>query len=188
MASAAYRYDYGNSHYRRQDSSDSEAARLRRMSMASAGGEEGARRLQRMNSRTSTGSRRSRRSAATAGGCCGWRFCFGRTGGQSAADLEDEMEAGGSRCTAARVKSCMKLFFAQLFSHVGLCALVVGYAIMGAFIFAYLEKDNELSTRANVKNLKRQTLNELYNITGRIKYSATRCNFDSNSTTVRTLL
>ena len=82
------------------------------------------------------------------------------------------MEAGGSRCTAARVKSCMKLFFAQLFSHVGLCALVVGYAIMGAFIFAYLEKDNELSTRANVKNLKRQTLNELYNITGRIKYCA----------------
>ncbi len=73
---------------------------------------------------------------------------------------------GGGKCTTAKVKNCMKVFFAQLFSHVGLCALVVGYTIMGAFIFGYLEKDNELQTRTQVGNVRKEVLDELYNITG----------------------
>lgn len=72
----------------------------------------------------------------------------------------------GSRCTTAKVKSCLKVFFAQLFSHVGLCALVVGYSIMGAFIFAYLESEKEMNTRKDVENTRTDTLKELYNITG----------------------
>ncbi|TRY70832.1 hypothetical protein TCAL_17262 [Tigriopus californicus] len=63
----------------------------------------------------------------------------------------------GEKCTAAKAKSFMKMFFAQLFSHVGLCALVVGYAIMGAFIFVYLEKANELKTRETVQDTKKNT-------------------------------
>jgi len=70
------------------------------------------------------------------------------------------------KCTAAKVKSCLKLFFAQVFSHVGLCALVVGYSIMGAFIFGYLEKDNEQQIRDKVRDVRRQTLDQLYDITG----------------------
>ena len=69
-------------------------------------------------------------------------------------------------CTWTKVRTYLKMFFAQLFSHVGLCALVIGYTIMGAFIFVYLEKDNELATRAKVGNTRIDTLNELYNITG----------------------
>ena len=60
----------------------------------------------------------------------------------------------------------MKTFFAHLFSHAGLCGLVVGYAVMGAFIFTHLEKDNELATRQRVGDDRMRTLNELYNITG----------------------
>ena len=73
---------------------------------------------------------------------------------------------GPERCTVSRAKSCMKTFFAHLFSHAGLCALVVGYAVMGAFIFTHLEKDNELATRKRVGDDRMNTLNELYNITG----------------------
>ena len=71
-----------------------------------------------------------------------------------------------TRCTASRTKSCVKTFFAHLFSHAGLCALVVGYAVMGAFLFVHLEKDNELATRQRVGDDRMNTLNELYNITG----------------------
>ena len=71
-----------------------------------------------------------------------------------------------TRCTASRAKSCTKTFFAHLFSHAGLCALVVGYAVMGAFLFVHLEKDNELATRQRVGDDRMNTLNELYNITG----------------------
>ncbi len=55
---------------------------------------------------------------------------------------------GENRCTVARAKTCAKIFLAQLFSHVGLCALVVGYAIMGAFIFMALERGKEFETRS----------------------------------------
>ena len=92
-----------------------------------------------------------------AGGCCGGLDCFGKCGGA----------ASGEKCTAAKVKSCMKMFFARLFSHVGLCALVVGYALLGAALFKFLEKDNELETRGRVADVRMATLNELYNITGK---------------------
>jgi hypothetical protein len=73
---------------------------------------------------------------------------------------------GPDKCTTSRVKACLKTFMGHLFSHVGLCALVIGYAIMGAFIFVYLEKENELATRVKVGDERTKTLNELYNITG----------------------
>ena len=40
---------------------------------------------------------------------------------------EDSLDSAGkeARCTAAKAKSCMKSFVANLFSHVGLCALVI---------------------------------------------------------------
>jgi hypothetical protein len=80
-------------------------------------------------------------------------------------------EPQSTKCTAARAKSIIKNIFAQLFSHVGLCALVIGYSLMGAVIFVSLEKQNELDTRANVSATRNQTLDELYNITGKIRKS-----------------
>ena len=82
-------------------------------------------------------------------------------------DSTDGDEVKESRCTVAKAKSCMKLFIANLFSHVGLCALVIGYAIMGAFVFKKLEKDNEMNTRLEVGHTRNIILEELYNITGR---------------------
>ena len=72
-----------------------------------------------------------------------------------------------SKCTAARVKSIIKTIFAQLFSHLGLCLLVVGYSIMGAVIFVALERDHELEIKETVRDMKSGTLNELYDLTGK---------------------
>ena len=81
---------------------------------------------------------------------------------------EDSLDSAGkeARCTAAKAKSCMKSFVANLFSHVGLCALVIGYSIMGAVVFNKLEKENELNTRKEVGSSRNIILDQLYNITG----------------------
>ena len=84
--------------------------------------------------------------------------------GDGSTDGDEIKEA---RCTVAKAKSCMKLFIANLFSHVGLCALVIGYSIMGAFVFKKLEKDNEMLTRQKVGDSREIILQELYNITGK---------------------
>ena len=44
---------------------------------------------------------------------------------------------------------------------------VVGYSIMGAFIFVYLEKENEIQTRQKVGDTRKLTLEQLYGITGK---------------------
>ena len=46
---------------------------------------------------------------------------------------------------------------------------VVGYSIMGAFIFVYLEKENEIHTRQKGEDFLNKTLDQLYDITGRLK-------------------
>lgn len=74
-----------------------------------------------------------------------------------------------SRCTVGKVKTLVKSVFAQLCSHLGLCLMVIGYCAMGAVIFVALEKGHEMETRKNVSNLKIETLNELYNLTGKTK-------------------
>merc|ERR1719471_1316023 len=77
--------------------------------------------------------------------------------------VEYKEKEGG--CTFAKVKSCIKIFCAHLFSHVGLTALVVGYSIFGAFIFSHLEGENEILTRVKVGNNRKEVLDQLYNIT-----------------------
>lgn len=41
---------------------------------------------------------------------------------------------------------------AFLFSHIGLCGLVAGYCVLGAFIFPMLEKPYEMNRLGHVKN------------------------------------
>ncbi|GFR87361.1 potassium channel subfamily K member 18 [Elysia marginata] len=39
--------------------------------------------------------------------------------------------------------SCCKMIMKFLFSHIGLCAMVILYCVAGGFIFEHLEKNNE---------------------------------------------
>lgn len=78
---------------------------------------------------------------------------------------------GSNKCSPARVKSCLRTFFAHLFSHIGLCILIVGYTIAGALMFERLEKSYEMkligNRTANFRKLRLHYVNELWNITGK---------------------
>ena len=52
-----------------------------------------------------------------------------------------------------------------LFSHVGLFALVVGYCILGAFIFEELERYHELEVKRNVTRTRHAVTDTLWDIT-----------------------
>lgn len=58
-----------------------------------------------------------------------------------------------------------RIFITHLFSHVGLCGLVVGYAIVGAFTFESLEAPNELNQRSTIQTHRKECLMDLWNIT-----------------------
>jgi len=84
-------------------------------------------------------------------------------------------EKRSSKCTPARVKNCLKTFLVHLFSHVGLCVLVVGYAVIGGFIFRELEdrteEDEKLEAEladAALNQTRRQHVSNLWVITGRL--------------------
>ena len=83
------------------------------------------------------------------------------------ASSPEEADFDHTKCTAARAKSVIKTIFAQLFSHLGLCLLVIGYSVMGAVIFVSLEAPNETKTRQDVSRMKNLTLNQLYDLTGK---------------------
>ncbi len=52
-----------------------------------------------------------------------------------------------------------------LFSHIGLCALVFGYSIVGAFTFRALEAPNELKYRKIVKQERYHFTAKLWSLT-----------------------
>ena len=160
MASAAYRFDY-SSHpsglFRRSESSDTRRQSMLTSSLTedpSGGGAGGASAV-----------------VAAAAGVAGVQTTLvvaeEKPSGTCAACCPCAVAPGEEHCTVARAKSCVKMFLAQLFSHVGLCALVVAYAIMGAFIFMALERSKEFETRGKVKEFRDHTLDQLYNITGK---------------------
>lgn len=68
--------------------------------------------------------------------------------------------AGGNKC-----RSCCRKFAAFLFSHVGLCALVVGYSVLGAFAFRALEGPYEVRKASQVRALREQTVSRLWDVT-----------------------
>ena len=78
------------------------------------------------------------------------------------------------------IKNCINFFFdteIRVWDHLDQKQLlnqlstpmfqVVGYSIMGAFIFVYLEKENEIHTRQKGEDFLNKTLDQLYDITGR---------------------
>ncbi|GIY63299.1 uncharacterized protein CDAR_272371 [Caerostris darwini] len=58
-----------------------------------------------------------------------------------------------------------RVLLTHLFSHVGLCGLVVGYAVVGALIFESLEAPHELSQRSAIQGYRERCLKDLWNIT-----------------------
>ncbi|XP_077511887.1 TWiK family of potassium channels protein 7-like isoform X2 [Amblyomma americanum] len=67
--------------------------------------------------------------------------------------------------SAGRCRSCCRKFAAFLFSHVGLCALVVGYSVLGAFAFRALEGPYEVRKASQVRALREQTVSRLWDVT-----------------------
>ncbi|XP_035709141.1 potassium channel subfamily K member 18-like [Folsomia candida] len=80
-----------------------------------------------------------------------------------------QQHENANKCSPAKVKSCLRTFFAHLFSHIGLCILIVGYTIAGALMFEKLEKTYEMkligNRTANFKKLRLHYVSELWNIT-----------------------
>jgi len=69
-----------------------------------------------------------------------------------------------------KVKIFFRTFLAHLFSHVGLCVLVVGYAVLGALVFESLESGLEIQQRLNktrtLKKVRQKLTYHLWTITG----------------------
>ena len=65
-----------------------------------------------------------------------------------------------------RLRQCLRVFFTFIFSHVGLCALVVGYATVGAVIFPFLESEREVEQRKDMERSRLHYLWLIWNATG----------------------
>lgn len=61
--------------------------------------------------------------------------------------------------------NCCKKFTAFLFSHIGLCGLVIAYSIMGGFVFMSLESSHELLERGSMDMRRKVQVERLWNIT-----------------------
>jgi len=68
------------------------------------------------------------------------------------------------RSLFARVKEGLRKTIAFLFGHVGICGLVVGYIIMGAFAFMAIEKETGHRTEEAMKR-REETVQHLWKIT-----------------------
>ena len=68
-----------------------------------------------------------------------------------------------------RCLSCCKKVTTFFFSNIGLCAIVIGYSILGGFIFRKLEAENELIHKHSVISRRRHHVALLWNVT--LKYN-----------------
>src|ERR1700731_1129106 len=67
-----------------------------------------------------------------------------------------------------RCKKCCyycRVITTFLFSHIGLCAVVFGYSVLGAFTFRALEAQNELSYRKNMTTNRNKVVDYLWDLT-----------------------
>jgi len=71
------------------------------------------------------------------------------------------------QCNPTRVRRCLRIFFGHLFSNLGLFALVVGYVLLGALLFEFLEAGYELEQRGHIQQYREDCLKELWLITGK---------------------
>ncbi|XP_023709014.2 two pore potassium channel protein sup-9-like, partial [Cryptotermes secundus] len=76
--------------------------------------------------------------------------------------------ARSRQCNPTRVRRCLRIFFGHLFSNLGLFALVVGYVLLGALLFEFLEAGYELEQRGHIQRYREDCLKELWLITERL--------------------
>ena len=67
-----------------------------------------------------------------------------------------------------KCKEFARKLVAFLFGHVGICGLVVGYIIMGAFAFMAIESEDTKRRYEDVVRLREQTILNLWNITSEL--------------------
>lgn len=77
--------------------------------------------------------------------------------------LEAPMAPVPTKCDACL--GFLRSLVGFLFSHIGLLSLVVGYSIMGAFIFEELERENELMVKRNMTKTREAVTDTLWDIT-----------------------
>ena len=72
------------------------------------------------------------------------------------------------RSKVTRVVNLIRRIIAFFFSHVGLSALVVGYACLGAVVFRAVEGPHEEYVQREVLAARHQTINVAWNATFRV--------------------
>uniref|UniRef100_A0A8R1Y4L1 Potassium channel domain-containing protein n=1 Tax=Onchocerca volvulus TaxID=6282 RepID=A0A8R1Y4L1_ONCVO len=71
------------------------------------------------------------------------------------------------RSKVTRVINLIKRIIAFFFSHVGLCALVIGYALLGAVVFRAVEGPHETFIQSQVTTARQKAVNIAWNATFR---------------------
>lgn len=66
--------------------------------------------------------------------------------------MREDAGGGGGQCGSCGyyLKNIIKF----LISHIGLVSLVIGYTIVGALTFEYLEAEHELAVKANMSAVR----------------------------------
>ncbi len=81
--------------------------------------------------------------------------------------MEDD-QGDGNEQTKNGFANCCKKFTKFMFSHIGLCGMVIAYCVAGGFIFAHLEQTNEKQecTKAMDKYhpMANNTVNKLWEV------------------------
>ncbi len=81
--------------------------------------------------------------------------------------VEDDQVDGKEQRKNA-VKNCCKKFVKFMFSHIGLCGMVVAYCVAGGFIFEHLEQTNEkqecVKAMDKYKPMANNTVNKLWEV------------------------
>ncbi|VDK70123.1 unnamed protein product [Onchocerca ochengi] len=72
------------------------------------------------------------------------------------------------RSKVTRVINLIKRIIAFFFSHVGLCALVIGYALLGAVVFRAVEGPHETFIQSQVTTARQKAVNIAWNATFRV--------------------
>ena len=83
--------------------------------------------------------------------------------GATVTDFGSESPPPPTKCS--RCLKFIRQVLSFLLSHIGLLSMVVGYCIMGAFIFEELERHNEIEVKRNMTKNRLLVTDDLWEIT-----------------------